>query len=70
MKTVKLEWRNIQIEVTYEMDGNQALVTDVRPLGKWDNMDLLQWFHETEHPLDEISEMVEVHEAELNYNHY
>ncbi len=58
MNNIHLDWRNIKISCDYEKDGNEVLITDIKPLGKWDNFDLLMWFAETESPLEEIADLI------------
>ena len=58
MNKIHLDWRNIEISCNYEKDGNEVLITDIKPLGKWNNFDLLTWFDETESPLEEIADLI------------
>ena len=64
MNKIHLDWRNIEIECEYEKDGNEVQVTNIKPLGKWDNFDVLVWFDETESPLSEIAELIVKETAE------
>lgn len=62
MKERIITWKDLRIEVYYEMDGNECLIHDLVPY--CEPLDMFQAIQGNENALSEIADVVELREAE------